>query len=600
VCTSRVRLGIDGEHVLTVGGLPVEQAILLYQRHASRIGVAIDDTPSLRQLLAALGHLPLGIQLSAASSGWLPPSQQLAHLAGLVGTRSDAGLTASIEETWRRLPPEGRTAAYLLAQMRTPLDGPRAVALLGGAVPMIQLLLDHSLVQRRRDGRLEMVRFVAEAVRVLHGPDTALDERHTRFVLEQGTRQQAAFVGPEPEGVLEEQAAWLEDLLAGWERSLSDPVRTGAFVLALTPSMRNNLSVSQTRTLLERSLELELPDYPACIASLELASLELREIGEEAGDWVEISERAVGTLPFPERAEIRLRRSNILRLLDRHADSLTELQVALDELPRSARLRSVRAELEGRLAYGRCLAGGEAPDIATVTRLERDAERVIASSPYHGIALLFYLSYHALRRGEREESVRWIAGAVDQADRVGVLREARQLRGVLGGLLIDLDPERATAVLLEALHDHRRAAEDSSALGNIHRMLGRLAYDAGDLDGAERHQQAALGYCQPGLYQALTRFHLANIALRRGETSSARNHVRRAAVEPASDPVLAAGIAALARLFDGWFHLADGDREGASAVLDEVRALAESDSRIRGRLASTWDNWVARLAREIG
>ncbi|NUP12811.1 MAG: tetratricopeptide repeat protein [Polyangiaceae bacterium] len=122
--TSRARLGVETEHVIEVGPLPIDDAVALLEtrsraarRDRRRQGIPEDVA---RRLVERLDCLPLAIELAASRMAVLPPQKLLERLdqrademlrAGAMGgadSRRPASLAAAIEASWRLLGPAER------------------------------------------------------------------------------------------------------------------------------------------------------------------------------------------------------------------------------------------------------------------------------------------------------------------------------------------------------------------------------------------------------------------------------------------------------------------------------------------------------------
>ncbi len=181
VATSRIRLGLRAERLIAVPPLPlpepecarVEQlraapagALLLDQiaRVAPR-AVSDADAPALVELLAALGGLPLAIELAAPRLRLLSPDQLVQRMGRplevLRGGPSDrparhSALRSTILASWELLTPAQQQALCRLSAFSGPFPAEAAEAALeeGPDAPLDVLtdLMDHSLIHRRAAG----------------------------------------------------------------------------------------------------------------------------------------------------------------------------------------------------------------------------------------------------------------------------------------------------------------------------------------------------------------------------------------------------------------------------------------------------------------
>jgi predicted ATPase/DNA-binding CsgD family transcriptional regulator len=84
LCTSRMRLGISGEHVVPLSSMPVEMASRLFETRAQSFvqsfSITQEIAPIVEAICARLDGLPLAIELAAARIVVLPPHALLARL----------------------------------------------------------------------------------------------------------------------------------------------------------------------------------------------------------------------------------------------------------------------------------------------------------------------------------------------------------------------------------------------------------------------------------------------------------------------------------------------------------------------------------------
>jgi len=160
VVTSRHRLRIDGERVLTISSLPIEEGIALFSDRASG-RVAFDrDDPAVRSLVERLDSIPLAIELAAARMGLPSASDILDELQGTVEPlRAAVDWTCSLLAPWERRA-LAQTAAFSggftlrsARQVLDPGDG-------HSGEDAVSSLVDWSLLRRQAsDGRRAAVRF---------------------------------------------------------------------------------------------------------------------------------------------------------------------------------------------------------------------------------------------------------------------------------------------------------------------------------------------------------------------------------------------------------------------------------------------------------
>ncbi|MEZ4237174.1 MAG: winged helix-turn-helix domain-containing protein [Myxococcota bacterium] len=183
VVTSRVRLGLVEERVVTVAPLTdADAAALLCHRAAQRAGGpwASPDDPAVRALVARLDGLPLALELAAARAPVLGPEELDAWL-GEPGVLRDPGrderhtsLDEVIAASWTLLDPDAQRALVALSVFHGPFPPAAGVAVAGGLDPLQALVTHHLVRARDEDGRLAPFDTVrAFAARRAEGPPWA-------------------------------------------------------------------------------------------------------------------------------------------------------------------------------------------------------------------------------------------------------------------------------------------------------------------------------------------------------------------------------------------------------------------------------------------
>ncbi|MFC4945325.1 ATP-binding protein [Pseudonocardia sp. GCM10023141] len=100
--TSRAPLRIRGEHVHAVAALAPDVAGELFVERAAQAGATVAEPGPIAQLCARLDHLPLAIELAAAQTRLLTPSQLLSRLdTVLLGVASGARDAPAHQQTLR-------------------------------------------------------------------------------------------------------------------------------------------------------------------------------------------------------------------------------------------------------------------------------------------------------------------------------------------------------------------------------------------------------------------------------------------------------------------------------------------------------------------
>lgn len=178
IASSRERLGLPGEWLLPLAGLPWPQpedmaegladagrfdAVRLFEQAARAVQPRLDlqaERAAVAALCAAVQGLPLALKLAAAWTRYLGMQDilraiaqggELLHTAAGPAGLADArpgGLGAVFAQSWARLVPAEQAALLALACCRGGFDAEAARAIAGAGWPVLAALLDKSLVQR--------------------------------------------------------------------------------------------------------------------------------------------------------------------------------------------------------------------------------------------------------------------------------------------------------------------------------------------------------------------------------------------------------------------------------------------------------------------
>jgi predicted ATPase len=207
--TSRAKLNLSGETVLTLGGLETTWESLdeafqasgaqLFIDAAKRVrpGFVLDpeDLDPLAEILRLTGGLPLGILLAAAWVDMLPVSEIAAEIAkNLDFLETDMGdvpdrhrsLRAAFDTSWAYLGPEERKSFLALSVFRGGFTRQAALAVAGASLRGLSVLAGKSLVtpspETGRYGIHELLRQYGEA-ELRQDPELSarVDEAHAAF-----------------------------------------------------------------------------------------------------------------------------------------------------------------------------------------------------------------------------------------------------------------------------------------------------------------------------------------------------------------------------------------------------------------------------------
>jgi predicted ATPase len=211
LATSRVVLGICGEHVCQVTPLDVAASSDLFVDRArlARTDFEVSDCDRvvIAEICERLDRLPLAIELTAAWTRVLTPSQLLDRLDSALPPLSAGGqattdrqetMAATVTWSYRLLAPEDRELFDLLSVFAGSFDL-AAVQTVGGSADddvLVGLasLVDHSLVVSEPAGDemryrlLEPIRQCAEAGLIASGEEDTARRRHAEHYLDVATR----------------------------------------------------------------------------------------------------------------------------------------------------------------------------------------------------------------------------------------------------------------------------------------------------------------------------------------------------------------------------------------------------------------------------
>jgi DNA-binding SARP family transcriptional activator/tetratricopeptide (TPR) repeat protein len=229
VTTSRERIGVEGEHVLRLGGLAWEgegeasPALRLFRRAAARVRATVDwdeaDRRAVARFAARVEGSPLALVVAA---GWLQLGPPAAVLETLLDDDDDAlSFSEVLEPSWRRLSLAARDALQALSVFPERFEVDAALEVAGCDRRTLRALVDAALVEPgTRDGlrlhplvRLEAARRLADAP----AAEAGARRRHAEHVARTlGDRSRALYRGASQLEVHAAVGARLPDLQVAW------------------------------------------------------------------------------------------------------------------------------------------------------------------------------------------------------------------------------------------------------------------------------------------------------------------------------------------------------------------------------------------------
>src|SRR5438128_7810363 len=237
--TSRERLNVQSESVFDVEGLGLAEngngsasAVRLFIERAKQVapGFAPDDAAEALRICRLVDGMPLGIELAASWVSVLSCTEIADEIAGNIdflatSTRDvperHRSLRAAVDQSWRLLTDEQRSAFSRLSVFRGSFDRSAAVAVTGADLRLLSQLVAKSLLRRPDFGRFELHellrQYAAEQLRLAPGEETAARERHARHYAAMLLERQAALMGPELAVARDELRGELDNLRAAVE-----------------------------------------------------------------------------------------------------------------------------------------------------------------------------------------------------------------------------------------------------------------------------------------------------------------------------------------------------------------------------------------------
>jgi len=237
--TSRERLNVQSEWVFDVEGLGLAEngngsasAVRLFVERARQVvpGFALDDAAEAFRICRLVDGMPLGIELAASWVSVLSCAEIADEIAGnidfLATSMRDVperhrSLRATIDQSWRLLTDEQRSAFSRLSVFRGSFDRGAAVAVSGADLHLLSDLVAKSLVRRPDFGRFELHellrQYAAEQLRLSPREEADARERHARHYAAMLLERQAILMGPELAAARDELRGELDNLRAAVE-----------------------------------------------------------------------------------------------------------------------------------------------------------------------------------------------------------------------------------------------------------------------------------------------------------------------------------------------------------------------------------------------
>jgi len=298
LATSREALGIDGERILPVAPLPVEEATALFadRARAGRPDFDLDREPvgAVAAICQRLDGLPLAIELAAAkmrvmSSLDVARRLDVARLlsGGARGTPPrQQSLTATLDWSYRLLaePEQALFDGLSVFAGGFDLDGAHGVCGEDGAtehdtVELLTGLVDKSMVtvrsgsDRSRYLVLETLRAYGRERLREKGTSDQNAVRHAVYFTEQVEQAAAAMHGADERAAVERMLPDYDNLRAAFERAMADgDIDLALRLVTSLPELAYLRVGYESAGWAERTIEVADPDHPLFPAAVGLAA----------------------------------------------------------------------------------------------------------------------------------------------------------------------------------------------------------------------------------------------------------------------------------------------------------------------------------------
>ena len=298
LATSREALGVEGERILPVAPLPVEDATVLFAERAKagRPDFDLDHEPvgAVAEICRRLDGLPLAIELAAArmrAMSSLDVARRLDRLRLLSGGVRDApprqqSLIATIDWSYRLLTAAEQAMFIRLSVFAGGFDLEAAhnVCGAGGAtdddtLELLTGLLDKSMV-KMRVGTVRSRYFLLETLRA-YGRDRLrenaiadeLISRHAEYYTDLAERAAIGMHGPEEGAWVERMLPDYDNLRVAFEHVITAGDLDTALRLVSSLSEFVHLRIGyEASGWAERTVELAEPDHPLFAAAVGFAA----------------------------------------------------------------------------------------------------------------------------------------------------------------------------------------------------------------------------------------------------------------------------------------------------------------------------------------
>jgi predicted ATPase/class 3 adenylate cyclase len=354
LATSRERLDLQNEWVFDVEGLGLAEngngsasAVDLFVERAAQVvpGFVLDDAgyAQVLRICGLVDGMPLGIELAASWTSVLSCAEIADEIEGgidfLATSMRDVperhrSLRAAIDQSWRLLTDEQRSAFSRLSVFRGSFDRGAALAVTGADLRLLSELVSKSLLRRPDFGRFELHELLRQyaAAQLRQSPveEVVARERHARHYGAMLLDRKTALISPELAVARDELRGELDNVRVAAEWSLAEDDEPAALELLEAFYtflwMHSWFDGAETLERLARTAGFET-DQPGSASAVALAAAICRiAIGARLGYDQEAEELALRCLPV-------LRERNLERELARCLCALGIMAGYRDVLP---------------------------------------------------------------------------------------------------------------------------------------------------------------------------------------------------------------------------------------------------------------------------
>ncbi|WP_420628555.1 AfsR/SARP family transcriptional regulator [Candidatus Leptofilum sp.] len=282
ITTSRERLNLQAERLLTLGGLPFPTigerlsdnglrltdypGIQLFSNRVQRIRAGFElekEETAVIQLCQLVGGLPLALELAATWIRVLSVNEIVAEikreLSALATTLRDVperhrSLHAVIESSWQMLSTDEQTLFRKLAVFRGGLTRTAAQQIAKATLPQLMNLVDRSFLRLDDDQRFRrhplMLQFAQEKLASQPGEQLQTEAMHASYFAKFVHSRESTLAGEDTQQALDEINTELENIRAAWQWSLQQ----------MNAPLLNQVIESISRFFTDRSRYLEGAD----------------------------------------------------------------------------------------------------------------------------------------------------------------------------------------------------------------------------------------------------------------------------------------------------------------------------------------------------